>query len=443
MCQQTKEFYAFGSFYLDTLKRKLWRNGEEVSLSPKVYNLLLVFVENTGKVLEKNVLMDKVWPDSIVEEANLSVQISVLRKVLGDNPKDQRYIETVPRRGYRFVAVVKKQYENREDKTTPGENIEKNVNRFRAYQLYLKGRQLMDSRSEHGLQQGLKAFQDAIELVPNYALAWAGLADGWVLLGNYSVEQPQQVYEKAEMAAVKSLELDEKLAEGHAAFAGVSLVYHRDWHAAERSLRHAIELAPEFSVAHHRLGLVLSFVGRSGEAMTAMKIAQRIDPLSKIISADICWLLHSERRFEEAMEQLQLLIRLHPDFSKAYFYLCRVYLAKKMFVEAIAVMEKARLLDNNPWILAPLSYAYAKLGDHTEAKKIHKKLKNIAKNKYIAPYFFAEIYIGLGNLNKAFEYLEQAYQQFNVQLQWMKIEPLFDDLRSDPRLPDLLRRMGL
>lgn len=434
--------YVFGSFCLDAISHKLTRDGVEVGLAPKACDVLSALVKRAGKVVEKDTLLEEVWPDLTVEEGNLTVHISAVRKVLGDSTNDQHYIETIPNRGYRFAIEVKKVSGTAEGQAPSTHQPEHHTKNFRASQYYLSARQSIDSRTEMGLTQGKLFFQKAVEADPHYTHAWAGLCDAWLLLGNYNVEPAVKAYQQAEAAALKALALSDQVAEVHAAYAGVSMIYRRDFQQAELSLKRAIELSPQFEAAYHRLGMLLSFVGRFEDAMAAMKQAQQCAPLSKIINADIGWLLYLMGRFDEAAKQLQETIEIARDFSKAYFYLSRTYLMKGMFAEAIAVVKEAQLLDKNPWTLAQVAYTYAATGKREEAVEILKKLRQIAKKRHIAPYFFAEVHIGLGDLDKALNYLKQSYEQHNVQLCWMKVEPIFDTLRDDPRFNELLKQVG-
>jgi len=618
MSAERKHFYVFAPFFLDPEERVLLRDGSPVPLGPKVLETLLVLVQNAGHVVEKDYVMKQVWPDAFVEEGNLNKNIFVLRKTLGQLDGGLEYIETVPRRGYRFVAPVKKMARE-EGSSQQGEvhwvrrrrqyisalvafvlsaactagwlllrnraprNIDSiavlpfinasadpdtdylsdgisegiinslsqvpnlrvmarsTVFRFRgketdpqkvghdlgvravlagrllqrgdtlvvqtelvdvdkgfqiwgeqynrkladtlavqedisqeiseklrlrltsvektrlakrptenieAYQLYLKGRYYWNKRTEEGFRKAIGYFSEATEKDRNYALPYAGLADSYILLGEYALLPAKEAHAKAREAAMKALELDDTLGEAHTALADVKTDYDWDWPGAEREFRRAIELNPGYATAHQWYGELLSALGRHEEALAEIKRALQLDPLSLIINDANGLILLRAGRDDLAIEQLGKTLEMDPNFALAHFDLGQVYLRKGRFAEAVAESQMASALSPDiAWYKGELGYAYARAGKSAEARKLLSELKSAqeehSKRMYVSWYDVAYIYAGLGEKDQAFACLEKAYEQHDARLVEAKVEVLFDSLRSDARFADLLRRIGL
>jgi len=618
MSAERKHFYVFAPFFLDPEERVLLRDGSPVPLGPKVLETLLVLVQNAGHVVEKDYVMKQVWPDAFVEEGNLNKNIFVLRKTLGQLDGGLEYIETVPRRGYRFVAPVKKMARE-EGSSQQGEvhwvrrrrqyisalvafvlsaactagwlllrnraprNIDSiavlpfinasadpdtdylsdgisegiinslsqvpnlrvmarsTVFRFRgketdpqkvghdlgvravlagrllqrgdtlvvqtelvdvdkgfqiwgeqynrkladtlavqedisqeiseklrlrltsvektrlakrptenieAYQLYLKGRYYWNKRTEEGFRKAIGYFSEATEKDRNYALPYAGLADSYILLGEYALLPAKEAHAKAREAAMKALELDDTLGEAHTALADVKTDYDWDWPGAEREFRRAIELNPGYATAHQGYGERVSALGWHEEALAEIKRALQLDPLSLIINDANGLILLRAGRDDLAIEQLGKTLEMDPNFALAHFDLGQVYLRKGRFAEAVAESQMASALSPDiAWYKGELGYAYARAGKSAEARKLLSELKSAqeehSKRMYVSWYDVAYIYAGLGEKDQAFACLEKAYEQHDARLVEAKVEVLFDSLRSDARFADLLRRIGL
>ncbi len=320
----------------------------------------------------------------------------------------------------------------------PTENIE-------AYQLYLKGRYYWNKRTEDGFRKASEYFSQAAEKDRNYALAHAGLAESYILLGNYGLLPAKEAFAKAREAATKALELDDTLAEAHNALATVKENYDWDWPGAEREFRRAIELNPGYATAHQWYGELLSELGRHEEALAEIKRAQQLDPLSLIINTVSGKLLLYAGRNDFAIEQLRKTLEIEPNFAHAHWYLGIAYVRKGAFAEAIAEFQRATTLSPN--ILqykGGLAHAYARAGKSAEARKLLSELKEHSKRRYVSWSDLAAIYAGLGEKDQAFACLEKAYEQRDARLVgWVNASPLFDPLRSDPRYRDLPRRIGL
>jgi tetratricopeptide (TPR) repeat protein len=319
----------------------------------------------------------------------------------------------------------------------PTQNVE-------AYELYLKGRYYWNKRTEEGFRRAIEYFGEATEKDRNYGLAYAGLADSYILLGEYGLLPAKEAYAKAREAATKALELDDTLAEAHAALADVKIDYDWDWAGAEREFRRAIELNPGYATAHQWYGELLSSLGRHEEALAEIKRAQQLDPLSLIINTSSGWILLGAGRDDLAIEQLRKTLEIDPNFARAHGDLGMAYLRKGNFPEAVAEFQRAATLSSN--IIdyqSGLGHAYARAGKHTEARKLLYELKEHSKQRYVSWYDFAAIYAGLGEKDQAFALLEKAYEQRDPKVTWAKVDPSLDPLRSDPRFQDLLRRIGL
>jgi TolB-like protein/Tfp pilus assembly protein PilF len=592
MNKPARQLYQFGAFVLDPDERRLLCDGRPVRLPPKVFNLLLVLVTNGGHLLTKDQLMQQVWPDQFVEESNLPLNISMLRKALAENQNAQKYIETVPKRGYRFVAEVRESSEDlageaqvirgtviaEEDISQAGKAIDSlavlpfvnasadpsteylsdgvtesiinslsrlprlrvmarsTVFRYKgrevdvedvghdlkvgavllgrvllfgdqliirtelvevgsggqlwgeqynrkptdilavqeeiateiseklrlklterersiltrrytekteAYQAYLKGRYFWDKRTEEALKKAIEYFQQAIEMDQNYALAYAGLADCYAVLGNFSFLTPAESYPKAKTAAIKALEIDDTLAEAHASLAWVKAHYDWDWPGAERKFKRAIELNPAYAPAHYWYALFLSAMGRHEEAIAEGRRALEVEPLSILPNAALGWTLFLARRHAEAIGQLRATAEMEPNFL-FHWVLAGAYGQKGMHEEAIRELSEAvNGTGNRALYLAMLGHAYAAAGRRDEALAVLAQLQETGKEKYVAPFTIAIIYAGLGDRDRAFEWLERAYECRSWGLLWLKVDPSLDSLRSDERFTSLLRRVGL
>jgi serine/threonine protein kinase/tetratricopeptide (TPR) repeat protein len=315
-----------------------------------------------------------------------------------------------------------------------------------AYQDYLKGRFWWSKATEDGVNRGIGYFQQAIAKDPNYALAYAGLADSYTLLAGLAVARPREAFPKAEAAAAKALEIDNSLSEAHAARGFILGVYEWDLPGAEKEFRRAIELNPNNSNAHHIFGIILVHAGRLDEALNEEKRAVELDPLSPVASRAVGAVLVDQRKYDPAIEQLKKTLELAPTLGLALNDLATAYLLKGNYGEAISVSETA--LANPIGKVAPLSslaYAYAVAGRKAEAQKILDQLGELSKQQYIQPRVIARICVGLGEKDKAFAYLEESLKDRSIETGFatINVDPTFDPLRSDPRFNDLVRRMNL
>lgn len=642
MAEQTSDFYEFGHFRLKSEDRLLLRGDDLVPLTPKAFDILLALLEHDGRVVNKDDLMKRVWPNTFVEEGNLTQNVSLLRKALGESADGPQFIETVPRRGYRFVAPVNKvNQENGEhpsatsDKQIPinitagldssfsngqsetrnsklgtssrrapaialtiaaallavagiaylsgrgkagaspsaiqsiavlpfvddspdgdaeflddeiaeslvnsltrlpklrvvprsvmmsykGRNVdprkvgeELNVRavvtgrvhrhgdtisiqadlidldsvsqiwgqhydrrlsdillvqeeisrdifenlrlklnveeqkQLEAYRLYLKGRNAWNKRTPEGLQQGIDYFQQAINTDPNYAAAYAGLADCYNMQVIYGVHQPKDGFPKAKEAAVKALEIDETLAEAHTSLAFIKFRWDRDRLEAEREFQLAIKYKPTYAAAHQWYSSYLVALERFDEAVAEARRTSELEPLSFTASSHLGWILYLAGRNDEAIAQCTKILSLDPNSFPARRYLGLAYEQKGMYPQAIDQFQKGVKLSGSPLMLALLGHAYAASGKTSEAKQVLSDLRDLSESqdiesrRYVSPYTVAAIYAGLGDKDQAFKWLEQSFQERDVWLMNLKVDPVFAKLRSDKRFQDLLVRAGL
>jgi DNA-binding winged helix-turn-helix (wHTH) protein/TolB-like protein/Flp pilus assembly protein TadD len=668
MSKKVAQFYDFGPYRVDALKRLLLREGEPVPLTSKVFDTLFMLVSRSGEVLEKNELMTSLWPDRFVEENNLTQNISVLRKALGENRSEHRYIVTIPGRGYSFVAPVREvcagtddapvssltdnagilalghtlepangaderyalkrngepeakraspsngrtslvanptaqprdraSYRrglialsvllvgivavlsylwvaNRANRTTqpaaPGSiavlpfkllgneasdeylgsgmadalitklsnirqisvrptsavikyaarpdtdplaagrelgvdsvlegTIQRSGDRVRvtvqltsvreskplwahsfderftdiftvqdsisaqvaealtlkltgeeqrllakrytdnveAYQSYLRGRYFLSKRSEEGSRRAIAYFTEAIEKEPDYALAYAGLADAYSVLGFYEFGTlaPEENYQRAKTAAMRALELDETLAEAHTSLALAKVDVEHDAAGAEREYRRAIELNPNYATAHHWYSDFLAAMDRQDEAMAEIKRAIELDPLSLVINVTLGERLFYTRRYDEALIQLHKTLELDESFGLTHYLLGLTLEQKGMYEEAIASFNRARELSgDSPFIMAALGHTFAVSGKRGEAQRLLVELKELSRRRKVSPYDIATIYTGLGERAQAFEWLQKLYKTQTRHM--LRSDPRMDSLRPDPRYQELL-----
>ncbi|HEX7333678.1 MAG TPA: tetratricopeptide repeat protein [Pyrinomonadaceae bacterium] len=316
----------------------------------------------------------------------------------------------------------------------------------KAFDDYLQGRYLYwNKRTEENLNKAIEHFQNAIKEDPNYAAAYVGLADCYNGLSVVQVGAlpPAEGRRRAEEAATKALALDGAGAEAHTAL-GFVKHYNWDWPAAEQDFKRAIELNPSYANAYNFYASYLMSRGRVDESIAASNRARELDPFSLSISAQRGFLLENARRYNEAIEQLRGVIAMDSNHYQAYWFLGHTYAANKQFDEAIAAAEKAvALSERAPGALGMLGLVYGLAGRKPDALKILNELLELNKTRYVTPAALVNVYIGLGDKEQAFVWLEKAYQERSNYLAWLKVFPLLDPLRSDPRFADLVRRVGL
>jgi len=305
-----------------------------------------------------------------------------------------------------------------------------------AYQSYLKGRYQWNKRTEQGFRSAIELFQDAIEKDPSYALAYAGLGDCYTLLGAWNILPPRDAYPRGKAAAMKALELDEKLAEAHASLARNKIGFDWDWAGARTEFERALQLSPGYATGHYWYSYYYLAMGRLDDAAREMRRAVELDPLSVNISAEMGRTLVYQRQFAAAIEQERKALELDPAFALAHEWLGMAYLYTARYAEALAEGQASA----NPPVVAR---AYFKTGDMANARKTVTSLKELSKSRFVSAYRVAQTYTGLEDKEQAFEWLERAFEERTLRADFMKVDPWFDNLRGDPRFASLMRRAGL
>jgi serine/threonine protein kinase/tetratricopeptide (TPR) repeat protein len=313
-----------------------------------------------------------------------------------------------------------------------------------AYQLYLQGRYHWNKRTEAGVNRSIEYFNQALAKDPGYALAYAGLADSYFATGDLVFAAPRDAFPRAKAAAAKALELNPGLGEPHATLGSIKYRYERDWAGAEQEFKRAIELNPNYATAHQWYALHLSSLGRQAEAAVEIRKAQQADPLSLMVQSVVGLVFYFARQYDQAAEQYLKALDLDPNFAFARWALGGVYVQNGRLQAAIEEFQKAVAMSGSaPRYIAGLGYGYARAGNKLEAQKRIEELKELRKRRFVDPLTIANIYVGLGDNDQAFAWSDRAVEEGSAQLAWLKVNPFYDPLRSDPRFAELLRRVGI
>jgi TolB-like protein/Tfp pilus assembly protein PilF len=313
-----------------------------------------------------------------------------------------------------------------------------------AYRLYVKGRYHWNKRSPEDLQKAIEYFRRAIDKDPAYSLAYAGLADTYAYLSFFNVAAPREAMPKAKAAAAKALEIDDQLAEAHVSLGYISFTYDGDWPAAGKHFEQALALNPAYSRAHTFYPFYFSSLGRSEEALEVARRALDFDPASPAVSHSLAVQLYLARQFDQAIDQAHNTLEMDANFAISYAVLGEVYLAKRMYREGLLALEKySALTRSSAASLALLGYSQARLGERRQALRMIEELKAASTQSFVPALFVALVYAGLEDKDQAFTWLEKAYEERFNRLAYLKVDALWDPLRSDPRFADLLRRVGI
>jgi len=568
--------YEFGHYRLDVRAHLLLRNGRRVVLTPKAVDLLAALVEAQGEPVGKQELLHRVWPDAVVEEGSLTSHISLLRRVLAEGAGGRQFIETLPKRGYRFVGpcaamaqpaaatgagrrmLVVLPFENlsgggRHDYFSEGlteemisqlarlspeqlgviartsamqyksttktaqqigqelgvshllegsvrrsgervritaqlirvsdathlwaEGYERSLHDIlalqaevaraiareiqikltvgvqhrldrvaaidpEAHEAYLRGRHLWNRRTEEGMRNSIAQYEEAIRRHPDYAMAYAGVADSYVMLACRGMVSAKETFRKARAAARKALELDAELGEAHGSLAHVRL-HDWDWEGLDGDFLRAIELHPAQPIVYYWYGEFLMSMGRPEEAIAMTRRAQQADPLSPVIAASLAMILYLARQYDEAVKVLQRAQEIDPSHFLPHLRMGLVRLQQKGYPEAIRELQTAaRLANHSTETLAALGTGYAMAGMSGEAHRIVAQLQASQAEHYVLPYNIAKIYAAACDKERTLEWLERAYQEGNPDLIELNSEPVFDGLRGEPMFSELMRRIG-
>ena len=594
--------YRFGDFALVPRERSLRHRGAPVALTGKAFDLLVALVTDAGHLLTKDELLQRVWPGLVVEEVNLSVNISALRKALAAAGAGPEWIETVPRQGYRFrgpvrldeaepvatpqarrplrtwlitamvalgavllgaaiwvvrgqqyasVVVLPFQANDAADAyladgladglidrlaTQPRLRVVPRASAFRfrgtdpleaarrldaaaaitgfvaaadggvtlrlelvdtrrrtavwsrqyeavraelpglrerlaldvtdalgaggarrgaaparqvftangeAYQQYLLGRYLWNQRSEAALQRAIGHFQRAVALDPDFALAYAALADAHTTLGYLGYVAPVASFPVARPQALKALQLDPTLAQAHAALAYIKFYFDWDWAGAAEEFRQALDLSPNDPVAHQWYAVYLRAAGKPDEAQREVETAQRLDPLSLAINTDVGFHHYYGGRYAQAIAQLQTVIAMKPDFLLAHLWLARSLLQVGRLEEALAETSLAEQGASEwPVLMAARGYTLGVMGRTDEARAVLREMQQLSSHRFVTAYGMALVHAAVGEKDQAFAWLDKAFDERSHWLVWLRLDPRWSSLRSDPRFQVLVQRMN-
>ncbi|REJ78146.1 MAG: hypothetical protein DWQ47_17530 [Acidobacteria bacterium] len=483
----SRRFYEFSSFRVDVAERTLLRDGEPVPLTPKVFDILLVLLENAGRTVEKDRLMDEVWTDTIVEEGNLNRNISTLRKVLGDDAQSQRFIKTIPKCGYRFTSEIREIIEDEaqvviEDRTRfrlrytdeegksgfPGKlakasglvfllllgafagvvawfwltagaaesrtsAVVNQEDKNEALRLYRQGREHWRTRDGKDLHEAIVLFEAAIARDPGFARAHAALGDAYAF--------DLRLWRKAEKSARKALALDPEMGEAHATIGLVKMMWEWDFEEAEREFKQAIRLTPDYAPAHQWYAINLHAIGYAGHAAhTEMQKAIELDPESVSINADLCQTLYFLWRFEEAEQQCRRTLKLDPESDGAYQYLFEIYSTVGRHEDAVQTyikMKELALSPLPPEVMTRVRAAFER-GGHVAFRR---ELISFMSESWPQNYRIARQYAWMGEQDEAFVHLEKALNEREFDMFLFIADPAFLRYKGDPRYDELVEKM--
>ena len=322
--------------------------------------------------------------------------------------------------------------------------VKRHTENLEAYNLYVRGRYFLDKGTEEDMEKSLDYFQQAIEEDPTYAPAYVGKADCYIILADFGYLSSKEAYPKVRAAAEKALEMDNTLAGAYASLGYVKYRYDWDWAGAEKDFKRALDLDPNYGYAHLSYSLYLSDMGRHNEAIKEAKRGLESDALSLDFNNVLGWILYEASRYDRAIEQLQNLLEIDQNYWVAHENLARAYAGKGMYKKAIVEAQKAiELSGRNKTAIATLGYIYALAGRKDKARKVLDDLLELSKKEHVSSFWVAIVYTYLGQKDQAFEWLEKAYEEHEVYLSLLKVIPLLDSLRSDPRYKALLKKMNL
>jgi DNA-binding winged helix-turn-helix (wHTH) protein/TolB-like protein/lipoprotein NlpI len=311
-----------------------------------------------------------------------------------------------------------------------------------AYQAYLQGRFLWNQRSEPALRRAVEHFRRAIDLDPSFALAYAALADCYTTLGYLGYDAPVETFPVARPYALKAIELDPSLSQAYASLAYIRFYFDWDWAGASEAFRRAVELNPNDPVAHQWHAVYLLAAGRPDEGMEEVRAAQRLDPLSLAINTDVGFHHYYSGRYPEAIAQLQSVLGMKSDFGLAHLWLARAYLEVGRLDESLAAAASAEATAPQ-WtvFIAQRGYTLGVMGRADEARSVRSEMDRLAGNRFVTAYGTALVYAGLGDREQAFAWLEKAFAERSHWLVWLRLDPRWKTLRSDPRFAGLIERM--
>jgi DNA-binding winged helix-turn-helix (wHTH) protein/TolB-like protein/tetratricopeptide (TPR) repeat protein len=312
-----------------------------------------------------------------------------------------------------------------------------------AYRAYLQARYYWNQRSADGLKRAIELFRRAVAMDPRFAMAYSGLADSYTTLGYLSDIAPRDAFPVAKQYALKALELDALLAEAHASLAYVKFYFEWDWRGADAEFRQAIALNPRYPITHQWYSVYLLAMGRANEGLQEIRTAQDYDPLSLAINTDVGFHYYYTGQYEEAVKQLRAVLDMKSDFALARLWLGRTFQQLSRYDDALSEFEHAKVAFRDwPVLIAARGSVEAASGLMQEAKATAIELESLSEGRFVTSYGVALIYAGLNEKEAAFHWLEKAFDERSHWLVWLRLDPRWENLRSDPRFSVLVRRMN-
>ena len=460
--------YRFGGFVLEPEERVLRRAGEEIELQDLPLRLLVALIERAPALVTREELREVLWPPGIHldVDASLNTAVARVREALGDEASSPRFVATVPRRGYKFVAAVERGPDERRpvrwslaaaavltlivfgvwlgrgDRSpglVPAAEPAPSAEAVRRH--ILLGRHHADRRSRDGLERAIAAFQSAVALDPTNAEAYSGLASSYALLGIYDYWRPRETFGPAGTMAKRALELDPSSAEAHLATGLVAALGAWDWETSLSEVGRALELSPESADVWYWHGALLGALGRHEKAIASTEAALGLAPTSPVISTALAWRLFQARRGNEAIVQAQRAIALAPDYYDAWDNLKWIHITLGHEVEAAEAWIRAEELDNGNGEAVARCYEERGLeGLHQES--VASKLDRFDKGRYQSPFDVVLEYVALGEVDEALRWLRRSFDERETDLVDLAVDPRLDRLRGDSRFEGILVALG-
>ena len=435
--------FRFGAFEVDLESRELRKHGLRVQLQHKPFQILEMLLCAPGRLVMRNELAQRLWPTLHVNfDRSLNTAVNALRQVLGDSRQNPRFIETRSGLGYRFIAPVEELAKRSDRPHTPAapESLAKAspTTNGEAYGDYLKGRYFYNKLTEDDLHKSVAYFEAALSQDRGCALAYAGLADTYSMFALLNMLPAREAYPRAKEMALAALRTDPDLGEAHAALAVVKRLFEWDWAGARAEHLRALELSRDCSPARQAYGAYLAAAGKPEEAWLEFQRAREIDPLSLAVNVEIAWGLYLAGDFTRAAEQSWRALAMEPKFGAAQYTLGLAYEQMGMTEEAIVELHNARTCaGNQPAVMAALAHVYSTAGKSIEAAETSQALRDLSRQRYVSPYWYAIVHAGAGDRESALGWLEKACEERDVWLTWLKVEPRFEGLRTHARFRGL------
>jgi DNA-binding winged helix-turn-helix (wHTH) protein len=437
---------CFGPFEVDFENRELRKHGIRIKLQRKPFQILEFLLQRRGQLVLRTDLAQLLWPGMHVSfDRSLNTAVNALRRALGDTSRNARFIETRTGLGYMFMAPVKVVHGAGSAQPEAGiQVVRSNAAGAEAPQDCLKGRYFCHKLTEEDLHKGVAHFNAALAQNSNCAFAYAGLADAYCLSALLNMAPAGEIYPRAKEMALNALSARQDLGDAHASLASVKRLFEWDWAGAEAEYLTALVLSSNCAMTHQQYGAYLAATGKAEEALRELRRSEEIDPLSPMVNVGVAWGLYVARDFQGASEQSWKVLAMEPKFGAAQYTLGLAYAQLGLTEDAIVELHNARTCaGDQPAVLAALAHTYACAGELSEAAAMLGELENLSEQRYVSPYWLALVYAGMGDRARALELLGRAYAERDVWLTWLGVDPRFDALREEPRLQELLRRIGL